>query len=151
MKRFLSLSPLFPLLVIFAVHHAPAEEPAKPVQCDFCKMKLAEEGEKLSVHLPHKDSMGPATFCDIGCAVQSRNNECASRQVTFDSNAVVYDFMTAEAVSAEKAFFAVKTTYRTPMGSGIVAFKDKATAEKFALEHGNAKVLRWFELMYERF
>jgi copper chaperone NosL len=67
--------------------------------------------------------------------------------MTFDSNAIVYDLMTGEAVPAEKAFFAYKSSLRTPMGYGIVAFKDKAEAEKFAAEHGKVKVVRWFELV----
>ena len=150
MGRKPSLLLLVPLLLFTRVLFALAEGPQKLVVCDFCKMKVADEGKKRSVFLPNNSGMGPASFCDIGCAVQSRNNECATRQMTFDSNALVYDFVTGEAVAAEKAFFAFKSDLRTPMGSGIVAFKDKAAAEMFAREHGKVKVLRWFELMNER-
>jgi len=143
---------LFPFLVslvlIFASAAAGhAEDRAKPPICSVCNMSVSEVGKKFSVALPNVAGMGPASFCDIGCAVQSRNNECATRQMTFDSNAIVHDFITGEAVHAEKAFFAFKSSLRTPMGYGIVAFKDKAQAEKFAAEHGKVKVVRWFELV----
>ena len=124
-----------------------ADEKIKPAVCSVCNMKISETGKLFSVVLPNVAGMGPASFCDIGCAVISRNNECATRQMTFDSNAIVYDLSTGDAVPAEKAFFAFKSSFRTPMGYGIVAFKDKDQAEKFAAEHGKVKVVRWFELV----
>ena len=124
-----------------------ADDKIKPAVCSVCNMKISETGKKFSVVLPNVSGMGPASFCDIGCALISRNSECATRQMTFDSNAIVYDLATGEAVPAEKAFFAYKSSFRTPMGYGIVAFKDKAEAEKFAAEHGKVKVVRWFELV----
>jgi len=150
MKR--SLFPfLFFLAVIVALAAAGrADDRKKQAVCSVCNMKVNEAEKKFSVALPNVKGMGPSAYDDIGCAVMSRNNECATRQMTFDSNAIVYDFVTGEQVPAEKAFFAFKTSFRTPMGYGIVAFKDKAQAEKFAEEHGKAKVVRWFELVDEK-
>lgn len=150
MNRKISLLLIIPLLVFTTFLSSPAKEPRKPVVCAFCNMKITDAEKKFSASLPNVSGMGPSSFDDIGCAVQSRNNERAARQMTFDSNAVVYDYLTEEAVPAEKAYFAFKTDVRTPMGSGIVAFKDKAQAEKFAAEHGKVKVIRWFELVDER-
>jgi nitrous oxide reductase accessory protein NosL len=127
-----------------------AAKAQKTPSCAVCNMKVTESSKTFTAYLPKVSGMGPSHFCDIGCAIQSRNNECATRQMTFDSNAIVYDFHTGEAVPAEKAFFAFKSTFRTPMGYGIVAFKDKTEAEKFALEHGKVKVIRWFELVDEK-
>jgi len=135
------------ILIIAMVTAGRADDQKKPAVCSVCNMKVSEAGKKFSVELPNVSGMGPASFCDIGCALISRNSECATRQSTFDSNAIVYDLMTGEQVPAEKAFFAYKSSFRTPMGYGIVAFKDKAEAEKFAAEHGKAKVVRWFELV----
>jgi copper chaperone NosL len=135
--------PIF-LLVTLTVY---AAEQKKAAVCSYCNMMISEAGEKFSVALPNVSGMGPSSYDDIGCAIISRNNECATRQMTFDSNATVYDFATGEAVPAEKAFFAFKSSFRTPMGYGIVAFKDKVQAEKFAAEHGKVKVVRWFELV----
>jgi copper chaperone NosL len=135
------------VLIVAMAAAIQADDKTKPPVCSVCNMKISEAGEKFSVVLSNVLGMGPSSFCDIGCALISRNSEYATRQMTFDSNAIVYDLMTGEAVPAEKAFFAYKSSLRTPMGYGIVAFKDKAEAEKFAAEHGKVKVVRWFELV----
>jgi len=139
---FLSLGLIVPMAA--AVH---AEDQKKPVVCSECNMKISEANKKFSVVLPNVSGMGPSFYDDVGCAVLSRNKECATRQMTFDSNAIAYDYLTVEAVPVEKAFFAFKSDAWTPMGYGIVAFKDKAQAETFAAEHGKGKVVRWFELV----
>jgi len=147
MKR--SLLPILLSLVLIASMAAPgrADDQKKPTLCSVCNMMVTEKNKKFSVALPNVKGLGPSSYDDIGCAAISRNNECATRQMIFDSNAVVYDFTTGEAVPVEKAYFAFKSSAWTPMGYGIVAFKDKAGAEKFAAEHGKVKVVRWFELV----
>jgi copper chaperone NosL len=147
MKR--SAFPYLVSLVLIAAMPAAvrADDREKPSVCSVCNMKISEAEKKFSVTLPKVSGMGPSSYDDIGCALMSRNGECATRQMTFDSNAIVYDFVTGEAILVEKAFFALKSSFRTPMGYGIVAFKDKVQAEKFAAEHGKVKVVRWFELV----
>jgi copper chaperone NosL len=140
---------IIPILLLATLTVYAAEQ-KKAAVCSYCNRMINEADRKFSVSLPNVKGMGPSTFDDIGCAVASRNNECATRQMTFDGNAVVYDYLTEEAVPAEKAFFVFKADVRTPMGYGIVAFKDKAQAEKFAAEHGKVKVARWFELVDEK-
>ena len=145
----------FPFLLSFVMIFSTAaagraDDQKKPILCSECNMKISEANKKFSVVLPNVKGMGPSSYDDVGCAVFSRNKECATRQMTFDSNAIVYDYLTVEEVPAEKAFFAFKSSAWTPMGYGIVAFKDKAQAEKFAAEHGKVKVVRWFELVDEK-
>ena len=50
----------------------------------------------------------------------------------------------------ETAYFVFKADVSTPRGYGIVAFKDRAQAERFAAEQGKGKVIRWFELVDEK-
>jgi copper chaperone NosL len=149
MLRKSSLLLIVPILLLTTLA-AYAAEQKKASVCALCNMKVTDAEKKVSAYMPNIKGMGPWHYCDIGCAVQSRNNECATRQMVFDGNAVVYDLFTGEAVPAEKSFFAFKSSFRTPMGYGIVAFKDKAEAEKFALKHGKVKVIRWFELVDEK-
>ena len=137
-------------VIVLATLTAHAAEPKKAAVCSQCNKMINDADRKFSAFLPNVKGMGPSSYNDIGCAVASRNSECATRQMTFDSNAVVYDYVTEEAVLAEKAFFVLTPDVRTPMGYGIVAFKDKALAEKFAAEHGKVKVVRWFELVDEK-
>ena len=148
----LSKHPLILIIsvLVLATLTAHAAGPKKAAVCSQCNMLINEAHMKFSAFLPNVSGMGPSSYNDIGCAVASRNRECATRQMTFDSNAVVYDYVTEEEVLAEKAFFVLKTDVRTPAGYGIVAFKDKAQAEKFAAEHGKGKVVRWFELVDEK-
>jgi len=148
----LSKHPLILIIsvLVLATLTAHAAGPKKAAVCSQCNMLINEAHMKFSAFLPNVSGMGPSSYNDIGCAVASRNSECATRQMTFDSNAVVYDYVTEEEVLAEKAFFVLKTDVRTPAGYGIVAFKDKAQAEKFAAEHGKGKVVRWFELVDEK-
>jgi copper chaperone NosL len=147
MKR--SAFPFLVSLVLIAAMPAAvrADDQKKLPVCSECNMKITERNKKFSVMLPKVSGMGPSSYDDVGCAVISRNKECATRQMTFDSNAIVYDYLTGEDIPAEKAFFAFKSGLWTPMGYGIVAFKDKVEAEKFAAEHGKVKVVRWFELV----
>jgi copper chaperone NosL len=140
---------IIPVLIL-ATLTAHAVEPKKAAVCSQCNMMINEANRKFSAFLPNVSGMGPSSYDDIGCAVASRNSECATRQMTFDSNVVVCDYVTEEVVSAEKAFFVLTPDVRTPMGYGIVAFKDKARADTFAAEHGKVKVVRWFELVDEK-
>jgi hypothetical protein len=118
-------------------------------ECGSSAAKIDEATRKFSVVLQKVSGMEDQAFDDIGCAVLSRNGECATRQGMFDSNAVAQDYSTGERVLVEKAFFVLRTDVRTPRGYGIVAFKDKAQAEGFSAEHGKGKVLKWFQLVDE--
>ncbi len=117
-------------------------------ECNGTHATITETGKKFSLVVPK--GLDYQSFDDIGCAVESRNNECATRQDLFDRNAVAVDYLSGEEIRADAAFFVIKTGVETPKGYGIVSFKDKAEAEKFSAEHGKGKVLRWFELVDEK-
>jgi hypothetical protein len=126
---------------------------ASPVQAQECKSMsaaLAHQAKKFAVVVPRTAGMEAQAYDDIGCGVVSRNSECATRQGIFDSNALVYDYLTEEQVPAEKAYFVLGTDVRTPRGYGIVAFKDREKAGQFSAGHGGGKVVRWFELVDEK-
>lgn len=112
--------------------------------------KLTDAEKQFSMRLPNVRGMGPLLFNDIGCAVASRNNECATRQMVFDEIAAARDYASGEEIAAEKAYFVLKTDVKTPGNFGIVAFRDKAAAEAFAASHGKGKVIRWYELVDEK-
>ncbi len=124
---------------------------ASPAAAGECSphATIDEAGKRFSVVTGTVSGMEAQSFSDIGCAVVSRNGECATRQGMFDDNAVVYDYATGDQVRADKAYFVLKTGVATPEGYGIVAFTDKAGAEKFSATHGKGKVVRWFELVDE--
>lgn len=115
-----------------------------------CSSKIDEAGKKFSVVLRYVSGMESQSFNDIGCAVVSRNGECATRQGIFDGGAAAYDYPSGEEVPVEKAYFVLKTDVKTPAGYGIIAFRDKAEAEKFSAGHGKGKVVKWWELVDEK-
>jgi copper chaperone NosL len=129
---------------------AAAQDRSSGPSCSQCNNRLSEAEKRFSVVLKKIPGMGPSSYDDIGCAVISRNSECATRQMMFDGSSVAHDYLTASEVPVETAYFVFKTDVSTPRGYGIVAFKDKAQAEQFAAEQGKGKVIRWFELVDER-
>ncbi len=60
----------------------------------------------------------------------------------------VYDFLTGEEVDGYKAWYVVADPKElwTPMGYGVIAFKDRADAEKVAEEH-NGVIMDWNKLI----
>ena len=112
---------------------------------------ITEANSRSSVLVPKSSGLGhDQSYDDIGCAVMARNEECATRQMMFDGAARVYDRSTGAELPAEKAYFVLKTDVTTPRGFGIVAFAEKAEAEKFSAAHGKGRVVRWFELVDEK-
>lgn len=136
--------------VVLALAAALGAGTVSAEDCGTGKAKITDANRKFSVELKKSSGMEDQSFDDIGCAVVSRNGECATRQGIFDGNAVVVDYLSGEAMPAEKAYFVLRTAIPTPRGYGIVAFKDKAHAEKFSREHGNGKIVKWFELVDEK-
>lgn len=148
MKRFVVLLILFISAVLvtgFPPTHAEEKKPE--AACAVCTMKIEEKARNFSVVMPKTSSMEASDFDDVGCAVVYRNKECASRQSTFDSNAYAHDYESGAQIPLEKAFFVVKSGVQTPMGYAIIAFKSKEQAGKFAAEHGNASVLKWYQVV----
>lgn len=134
---------LFLLVCLAAVSSGAAEKP-KPSTCKQCNMKIGDADKKYAVYV--LEGIEPTAFNDIGCAVIWYNNECAMRQSAFDSNAIAHDFGTGEPVPAEKAVFVTGPGVKTPKGYGIVAFKSREQAEKFAGGLENGKVISYSEL-----
>ncbi|MDA8099490.1 MAG: nitrous oxide reductase accessory protein NosL [Nitrospiraceae bacterium] len=119
-------------------------------ECGNGSSKIDDANRKFSVVVPKSAGLGEQSYDDIGCAVASRNGECATRQGMFDSGALTWDYATGEQLPVEKAYFVIKTDVKTPQSYGVVGFKDKAAAEKFSSEHGKGKVVKWFELVDEK-
>ena len=117
--------------------------------CSSPAVKITEENRRFSVLVPKSSGLGRHdwTYDDIGCAIRARNEECASRQSMFDGAALAHDYASGAQLPADTLYFVLKTDIRTPRGSGIVAFGDKAEAERFSLGHGTGKVVKWYELV----
>ena len=136
-------------LMVLVVLTAAIPAAALADACDNAG-KVGEGQKKFSVEVPKEAGLGVMSFNDIACAVIARNGECATRQGMFDSGAKTYDYQSGEEILVEKAYFVMKTDVKTPADFGILAFKDKAEAEKFSAAHGKGKVVKWWELVDEK-
>lgn len=94
---------------------------------------------------------GEVSVNDIGSAVVQRNAFCAMEMVEFDNTAEAHDYFTEEAVTLRDSFFVVDSGVKTPLDYGILAFKDKESAEKFISEKGRGKVVTFDELVNLKF
>lgn len=88
----------------------------------------------------------PVKFSDLGCAFVFRKTACAMEQMNFDNSATAQDYYTGEQVKMESAAFVMDAKISTPLGYGIAAFKDKASAERYISESGSGKLYTFSEL-----
>jgi copper chaperone NosL len=108
---------------------APKLEPveiAAEDMCAFCKMAISEK--QYAAEFLDRD--GDAhKFDDIGCMANYIVEKKAG-----DSIAAIYvmDFDSKHWLKAEEASLVASPNFHTPMGGGMVAFKDRSRAEATA-------------------
>jgi copper chaperone NosL len=108
---------------------APKFEPveiAAEDMCAFCKMAISEK--QYAAEFLNRDG-DVFKFDDIGCMA----NYVAEKKVR-DAVAVFYvaDFDSKRWLKAEEANLIISPNFHTPMGGGMVAFKDGSRAEAAA-------------------
>jgi len=150
MKKMITLFAGLMMTLTLTGNSAWAQDTKKEPVCGRYNESSGIEGKKLSVIMPKVPGMEASSYNDIGCAVRARNEECATRQGMFDSNAKAHDYLTGEEIGVEKSFFVLTKDLRTPAGYGVVAFKEQAQADAFAAEHGKAKVVKWYQIVDEK-
>jgi copper chaperone NosL len=121
MKR---LVVLLILLLSALVLYAAAPESALAAGCAECGMMVDRESKFCA-----KIVQGGKTslFCDIGDLLTHLNKKSLS-----PAGAQVRDYKTGEWINADKAFYVhAEKAFKTPMGWGIAAFKNKEDAAAF--------------------
>lgn len=112
------------LLLFFLVACAAGQISPVPIEdgdaCSFCRMAISERqfaGEII------KTDESVLKFDDIKCMLryQQKAEDRSKPAAIF-----VTDYASKEWVKAEDAFFTRSETIKTPMGGGIIAFRDKA-------------------------
>lgn len=58
-----------------------------------------------------------------------------------------YDYHTSEPVRLSDAFYVIQSGVNTPMGYGIIAFKNRNRAEGFLKESKKGRILSYQELL----
>lgn len=108
---------------------APKFEPVEIAvedMCAFCKMAISEK--QYAAEFLNRDG-DVFKFDDIGCMANYVVEKKAG-----DSIAAYYvvDFDTKQWLKAEEASLVASPNFHTPMGGGMVAFKDRSRAEAAA-------------------
>lgn len=104
--------------------------------CSSCRMAISEK--RYAAELI--DNQGQAfKFDDINCMTRFTREmrDQASIAARF-----VMDFEAKSWLEAEGAYYVQSTAIKTPMGGGIVAFKDESRAKETASQYGG-KLLRF--------
>lgn len=96
---------------------------ASGMKCAECGMMVMMDS-KFSAKIVEGETTLP--FCDIGDMFVFLNKKTMK-----NSKARVRDFTTGKWIDAKKAYYVISNKkFKTPMGWGIAAFKDKSEAEK---------------------
>lgn len=107
--------------------------------CEVCSMMVADDEYATQLIL---DGGRALKFDDIGdLFVWLEHNGDDGINVKY-----VRDFHTAEWIELEEATFAYDETFKTPMGFGVLSFKDKQEAQDYINEQQTGIVLTYAEL-----
>lgn len=121
-----------PIALLLATAAIAAQ--AVPSACAGCRAPIAEADQRYAAHV--LEGVEPSAFDDLGCAVKWYAEQCATRALAFEGNAVVHDLLSGEPVPAEKAHYVRSPAFRTPKGHGLVAFRSIEDARRAAAQHG---------------
>ena len=122
------------LLTALSACTTPASDPQPPEitygqdMCDQCGMVIGEARFAAAILLSSNKYL---KFDDIGEMLAYKK----ARPETQVEAWFVHDYNSEEWLRGESAFFVRSTSLQTPMGTGIVAFKERAVADKFAAEN----------------
>lgn len=107
--------------------------------CARCKMAISEK--RYAVEFLTEDGMA-YKFDDTACLVSAMQDRRGR-----DDIAVVYvvDYSTRQWLTADSAWFVRSPELKTPMGSGIAAFGDRAAADA-AAAHYQGEILRFNDI-----
>jgi copper chaperone NosL len=102
--------------------------------CTFCKMPI--EQVQYAAEFITKDGF-TRKFDDIGCMVKHAEKVKKTSIAAF----YVMDYANKQWVKGEEAQFVQSEKIQTPMNSGLIAFKDKNTADSVASQYGGKVVV----------
>jgi copper chaperone NosL len=121
---------------------AGAAEPPKIAYgkdaCARCRMIISEERQAAGVVA---EDGTKTLFDDTGELVATVQTEGLNGRRIW-----VHDYQAQAWTDGTKAFYVAAAAVMTPMGTGVVAFKERAAADEFAATHG-ATAMSWQEVL----
>lgn len=116
-----------------ATAEGPPEILVDRTPCAHCGMLISEPAYAAAYRAPGSESR---VFDDIGCLLASARNETAPAALTF----WFHDAGTAGWIDGRHAVLVRAATIRTPMGGGLIAFRDRTAAADAAARYQGAMV-----------
>ena len=95
--------------------------------CSHCGMLISEPVYAAAYRATGSD---PRVFDDIGCLIEAARKEPRADAIRF----WFHDAASAAWIG-EEAVFVSSTTFRTPMGGGLIAYRDRGAARESAARH----------------
>jgi copper chaperone NosL len=121
---------------------ASADEPPKidfgEDTCARCRMIISEERHAAGLVAGNGDQ---TIFDDAGEMIASVQVDGLN-----DRRVWVHDYQSQEWTDGTKAFYVVSADVMTPMGTGVVAFRERAAADEFAASHGTT-AMSWDDIL----
>jgi copper chaperone NosL len=106
--------------------------------CDRCRMIIAEERYAAGLVADNGDK---TVYDDIGEMIATVQGEGLNARRVW-----VHDYPSQEWIDGTKAFFVASKDVMTPMGTGVIAFKERGAADEFAASHGT-NAMTWEEVL----
>jgi copper chaperone NosL len=116
-----------------ATAEGPPEILVDRTPCAHCGMLISEPVYAAAYRAPASESR---VFDDIGCLLASARKETAPAALTF----WFHDAGTADWIDGRHAVLVRAATIRTPMGGGLIAFRDRTAAADAAARHQGTMV-----------
>lgn len=106
--------------------------------CAYCKMAISEK--QYAAEFIDQDAQA-FKFDDIGCML----NFVQSKKIANVAAYYVMDFDERQWLKAEDAYYVRSSELDTPMGGGLIAFKDQNKAQ-LAVDKFHGKLLRFTDI-----
>lgn len=140
MKKYFKALTILMILVLMIVgcgkneKFAPVSINAGVDVCEICSMLVTDDEHATQLIL---DSGRALKFDDIGdLFVWTERNGLDDVNVQY-----VRDYHTMEWIELDTAYFAYDSSFKTPMGYGVLSFKEQKDAEAYIAEHGIGQLM----------
>jgi copper chaperone NosL len=121
----------------------PPEIQVDRTACSHCGMLISEPVYAAAYRAPGAD---PRVFDDIGCLLEAVRKEPARSSLRF----WFHDLTTTVWVDGQQAVFVASPALRTPMGGGLIAYRDRTAAREGAARHQGSVIDSLSELLDSR-
>jgi copper chaperone NosL len=134
-----------PAISCSAAPAGPPEIVVDQTACSHCTMLVSEPSYAAAYQVPGAEARA---FDDIGCMLQAMRR--AGIEAGGDVRMWFHDADNRQWIEEGAAVFVVSSEIRTPMGGGIVAYRNGTRAEEAAAQHHGRIVRSVSELLNQK-